>query len=944
MSIFCDFTGGKKLVLLLLLNPIYIFGQVDSLLEVAQEMPVGTEKVDTWLEVVDLLKDVDVERGLLYCDTVEQVAEKIEYKKAVCRAQYYRATLLSARGENVEALLEIKKAIPFVEEQQDTHLLVRCYDRLGAIYSLLEMHEPASEILLRAAELGEAFGDMRVAAITNYQLGKVFFALGNNTKAKQYFSQSIQLMEEQNDYSLHAVFYLAVATAIRTAEPDSSVYLFEQAIDFCKAHNTPYYLPAIYNNLGSLLKDLGKEQAALDNYYEGLKYANQFNDVFLLAELKNNFGDIFLERNQLDSASYYINQSLHFAEKNQNMALRQGTYFRLSKLHEKRQDYQQAFSFLQKTFAVRDSIYNSNVERQVQINADQFQLEHKEKQIAEQELELAQAENRNNRMIIWGIIGLSLIIAVYQWYLFRQQKRKQAAELKLNQERAESLRLRELDKMKTNFFTNISHELRTPLTLILSPIADVMEAISSTPIRDKLAIVQKNGQRLLNLVNEIMDLSKVEVGKLETHLSDVELEHFVKRVFSAFESLADIRRIRYHLDLNITLTHVQLDREKVEKILHNLLSNAIKFTPAEGEVKLKVTQNEELYVFEVSDTGQGILPDDQGKVFDRYYQAQNNNQALQGGTGIGLALVKELAQLMNGNIQVESQIGEGSVFRFAVPLKQVEKTETIAESATKPGSVNRFVPSYAPISIAGDKPKVLIVEDHPEMAKYLLELLSDHYQCVLATDGTEALKQLKLTAFDCISSDVMMPNMDGYMLREKINENPEWRQIPFLLLTARHLEEDKIRGLQLGIDDYITKPFSTIELHARIHNLISNKLERAAYMDPPEETPLTVDQTQLSQLEQAVWAQLDNEQFKVEDLAAAVHYSSKQLGRFIKKHTGMSSVQFILEIRLQKARDLLEKRQCASVIDAQYAVGIQSTSYFTRKFTERFGKNPSAFF
>lgn len=929
---------------MLLLGPVFGFAQLDSLLEVAQELPAGTEKVEVWLDVVDLLKDVDVERGLLYCDSAEQLAESLDYGEGVMLAQYYRASGLSARGENVDALLEIRKALTYVEAQQDTHMMVRCYDRLGSIYTALEMYEPASETLLRGAGLSELSGELRVAAIVYYQLGKTFWLLENNVKSKQYFQQSLQLMEELGDYSLHAPFYSALAASIQKTEPDSAVIIFRQAIDFCREHNTPYYFPSIYNNMGRVLYDLGNKREALDCYYQALNYGHQFNDVALLAELHNNLGDLHIDRNQLDSAAFYINKSLAFAEENQILFNQQRTYQQLSKLNEKRQNYEEAYDYLQKTFVIRDSIYNSNVERQIQINADQFQLERKEKQIAEQELELVQAENRSNRMVTFGVIGLLLIVAVYQWYLYHQQQRKQAAELKLSQEKAESLRLRELDKVKTNFFTNISHELRTPLTLILSPIADVMGEISSRPIRDKLAIVQKNGQRLLNLVNEIMDLSKVEVGKLETHLSDVELTGFVKRIFSAFESLAEIRRIRYRLDIDIAQQYVQLDREKMEKILHNLLSNAIKFTPAEGTVELKLRQEDTQYVFEVRDTGPGMHADDLEQIFDRYYQAQQDSQALQGGTGIGLALVKELAQLMKGDVQVESQVGQGSVFRLTVPFQQIDKAEQEEVGDGKDLLADTFVPSYAPISIAGGKPKVLIVEDHPEMGKYLLELLSDHYQCVLATDGTEALKQLKLNSFDCISSDVMMPNMDGFMLREKINENPEWRQIPFLLLTARHLEDDKIRGLQMGIDDYITKPFSTTELHARIHNLISNKLERSAYQASAEEEPLTVDQSHLAKLEQAVLEQIDNEQFKVEDLATALHYSSKQLGRIIKKHTGMSSVQFILEIRLQKARELLEKRQCASVIEAQYAVGIQSTSYFTRKFTERFGKNPSTFF
>jgi DNA-binding response OmpR family regulator len=355
-------------------------------------------------------------------------------------------------------------------------------------------------------------------------------------------------------------------------------------------------------------------------------------------------------------------------------------------------------------------------------------------------------------------------------------------------------------------------------------------------------------------------------------------------------------------------------------------------------------QKENQFYFEVSDTGEGIHPDDQLHIFNRFYQSQNSHQTLQGGTGVGLALSKELAQLLGGDITFKSEWKKGSTFTFSVPLELVEHTAlaNVIDEGTHP---TPFVPTYQPIAINGEKPKILIVEDNLEMSKYLVEILSNDYECTTAADGEEALKQLKLYHFDAITSDVMMPNIDGFELRERINQNQDWRQIPFLLLTARHLESDKLRGFQLGIDDYVTKPFSTKELQARIHNLISNKIERDHYIQSEQSElaneTLSVDQQFLKQCEQVVLENIDKTDFKVDDLAKAVNYSAKQTGRIIKKLTGLSSVNFILEVRLQKARELLEKGLVASVIEAQMEVGIASTSYFTRKFTERFGKNPS---
>lgn len=350
------------------------------------------------------------------------------------------------------------------------------------------------------------------------------------------------------------------------------------------------------------------------------------------------------------------------------------------------------------------------------------------------------------------------------------------------------------------------------------------------------------------------------------------------------------------------------------------------------------------------DTGQGISPSDLSRIFDRFYQAKQGS--LQGGTGVGLALARELAELMGGTLTASSIVGKGSTFTLNMPMQVLSPSQQ--EEVLKQEVKDIVEPSkkiydavFAPITIAGEKPRLLVVEDNPDMGKYLVQILEGQYQCVLATDGEEAIKQLKNGRFDCITSDVMMPNMDGFELRAAINQNKDWKQIPFLLLTARYLEADKIKGFQLGIDDYVTKPFSTLELQARIQNLVANKLEREAFAKNEwkdrEEIRSSVGEQLVRQAEQVVLLNLGDPHFEVADLAKAVNYSSKQLGRLLKKYTGLSSVNFILEVRLQKARELLEKRLCAAVTEAQIEVGINSNSYFTRKFTERFGKNPSEF-
>ena len=647
------------------------------------------------------------------------------------------------------------------------------------------------------------------------------------------------------------------------------------------------------------------------------------------------------------SSILYAHEAEKYVDKEHELNLLEELYGVLGNSYFTINQFKPAAKYLKLKSELQQKIYQKDLANKLKENTDKYEFEKNQRQIAEQQLQISKSRNTRNAIVFGGLILLIGIAVFYQWYLNRQRKKQQIAELALATQQAEAERLRELDLLKTNFFTNISHELRTPLTLILSPLADVMNDIKSNPIKQKLNIIQNNGQKLLNLVNEIMDLSKLEAGKLEINSVNIKLLPFIKRLYATFSSLAALRKIDYQLQCDIQSDIIaKLDIDKFEKIVNNLIINAIKYNRSGGSVIVDVAKKADKLIIKVSDTGKGISEQDLPFIFNRFYQSKTKSQDLQGGTGVGLALSKELTELLGGELMVESELGKGSVFVLSLPLEIVEtQVSDISKVSDVLTLETAFAVPFQPIFINGEKPKILVVEDNPEMSKYLVQILSKNYQCTTANDGQEALKQLKLYDFDTIISDVMMPNMDGFAFREKVNENQNWRQIPFLMLTARSLEADKIHGLKLGIDDYMTKPFSTNELNARLHNLITNKIERDEFVktqqaDNQVEKPLNTDQQFLKRVEKIIIENLDNENFKVADLAKAIGYSSKQLGRIVKRLTGLSTVSFILEIRLQKARMLLEKRIYPTVLEVQYEVGISSTSYFTKKFTERFGKNP----
>jgi DNA-binding response OmpR family regulator len=375
-------------------------------------------------------------------------------------------------------------------------------------------------------------------------------------------------------------------------------------------------------------------------------------------------------------------------------------------------------------------------------------------------------------------------------------------------------------------------------------------------------------------------------------------------------------------------------------MLNNLLSNALKFTPAGGRVALSGTCEADRLILVVTDDGPGIPPEELPRVFDRFFQS--SHLPATGGTGIGLALSRQLARLLGGDLTATSELGKGSQFQLVVPV--TTSMVTIVPEEEVPAVVEQTTATAATtFTLTGGRPRLLIVEDHPEMSLYLRQSLVQEYDSVLAENGAKALELMAGQAFDLILSDVMMPVMDGFALRQKINEVPEWAGTPFIFLTARTLEADKLHGFQLGVDDYVTKPFLLAELKARMQSLLRNKARRKEHA-LSEESEMDNEQQLLEQAEQLVRDRLDDLTFPVEELARELGYSQRQLSRVFGRLAGLTPVQFVLEVRLQHARHLLETKGHGTVAEVRYAIGIESASYFTRKFKERFGRSPRTYF
>jgi signal transduction histidine kinase/DNA-binding response OmpR family regulator len=553
---------------------------------------------------------------------------------------------------------------------------------------------------------------------------------------------------------------------------------------------------------------------------------------------------------------------------------------------------------------------------------------------------------------------LLLTGSIYWFYQMRKRQWETAADLQAKT--LEARRLADLDTFKTRFFTNITHEFRTPLTVILGITEQQrleLEKLESyqlkpefggttisdlRPFIENSKAVARNGHQLLQLINQMLDLARLESGKFTLNERQSDVMAFVKINVEAFQSLAISKKQNLACLTDPAELLMDFDPQRLQQVLSNLLSNALKFTPEFGSVKLVARQVAATKCLQivVEDTGPGIAAADLPLVFDRFFQVENAQNT--SGTGIGLALAKELVQHMGGGILAESKVGIGSKFIVTLPIRN-EAELVDFQTIEKP--VSTYWEGELPAAAKVELPVLLHVEDHPDLLQYLQKLLGDYYRIVAARNGNEGLEKAFEIVPDIILSDVMMPGMSGFELCEKLKADARTSHIPIVLLTAKATVTDKIEGLQQGADAYLMKPFQQEELFATLRNLLENRRRMAAYLtrnDPAAEAPPGVAKEHefLQKIRTIIDKNLSDETYDMTRLSRDLALSRMQIHRKLTALTGTSASHFVRSHRLEKARQLIESTEL-TIAEIAYATGFSDHAYFTKCFKEEFGKTPS---
>jgi signal transduction histidine kinase/ligand-binding sensor domain-containing protein/DNA-binding response OmpR family regulator len=581
----------------------------------------------------------------------------------------------------------------------------------------------------------------------------------------------------------------------------------------------------------------------------------------------------------------------------------------------------------------------------------------------------------NGAYIAYGLILIFLLYGLRRYELNRiKLKNKIKLDEVVIREREET------DKMKSRFFANISHEFRTPLTLILGPAEKINPDLPGDEIQKQTGLIKKNAARLLNLVNQLLDLSKLEAGKLKLQASKGNIVSFVRGVTMSFESLAERKDIKLKVTAERNDIELYFDSDKMAKILANLLSNAFKFTGEGGGIKVSVCHAElgstsslkvknpkqvqdenikKIVEIKVTDTGIGISEEELPKLFDRFYQVDSSQTREHEGTGIGLALTKELVELHQGIIRVNSKVGQGSEFIVELPIGRKHLSdEQIVESPVQEqervviAEERHSSPIIQPIPEddeieSEDKTIILIVEDNADVRNYIKDSFDDSYRVLEAVNGEQGVNKACEIIPDLIISDIMMPKMDGNELTRRIKNDERTSHIPVILLTARSEQESKLEGLETGADDYLTKPFDTKELKIRIKNLINirrklqEKFSSKKIVATKIEKKLSkIDEKFLSKVLEVVESHLSQEEFSIEEFGNEVGMGRVQLHRKLKALTGKSPSLFLRSVRLAKAKKMVEEKQ-GNISEIAYSVGFSTPIYFTKCFKEEFGYTPS---
>ncbi|MVM33171.1 tetratricopeptide repeat protein [Spirosoma sp. HMF4905] len=968
----------------------------DSLDNLLKHAGPDTNRVLLLTKAVGFYYTYKPQQAKKYADEAMQLAQKLGYGRGIGRSYISLGIYNWFQGNYQTGMDYTKKAIPYFEELNDADGLASAYGNIGINYKGMGDFSHATEYSFKSLKLWEKVGNQaRIAYLLN-NIGVLLKGQQKYDQALYYLQQSYTKSEGIEPNHQAGVLVNMASICILTKDYTKAISYLTQARTRYAALNEPSGLVICDNNLGETYSRLGQYAKAERFLQRALQLGSQINDKDNIMEVLLGLGTMRLKTGRVAESFAFFDKVYALASESKDNEKRLMVYKGLATANAQTGNFAKAYQFQSKWVALNDSVFGEeNAKKITRIQAE-YQSEKKQA-----EIELLKKDQQVSRLwrnsIGAGLLALLLIaglvvsqqrlkihsnqVLLDQSKLVAEKNSQLEIQTHLLEEQAVTLteqahKLKNLDAVKSRFFTNITHEFRTPLTLIMGTMSAKMYELTNRPetllYKNEATVMQRNAQRLLHLINQLLDLSKLESGRLDLQTQTSDLRPLLNVVSALFSSLASQRHIRLSVHLSPFPLPVNHDPDQLEKVMTNLLSNAFKFTPDGGEITLSggsVQIHEQAFVeLTVDDTGIGVAPDQATQVFERFYQGTAPQQDRQPGTGVGLSLVKEIVELHGGTIRIEPKPTPGArvVVCLPIAIQTAPVNElAISESTPNPVTLDTIFEADDPLPIAesevmelrkfstnqvdtSHQPLLLIVDDNDDIRLFVREQMSRNYRVLESGNGQSGLLSAQENLPDLIISDWMMPDMDGLEFCHRIKTDDRTNHIPFILLTALSAQDKRLTGLETGADDYLTKPFDSRELLVRTQNLIASRqtlherFSREIRIQPKDITVTSADEKFLMRVIRIVEENMSNAEFSAEHFGREVGLSRMQLHRKLLSLTGQSSGDFIRQMRLKRAAQLLEGR-AGNVSEIAYGVGFNSLSYFAKCFREQFGVLPSEY-
>ncbi|MEO1258933.1 MAG: tetratricopeptide repeat protein [Bacteroidota bacterium] len=821
-------------------------------------------------------------------------------------------------GKYPEALENLHKALKTVAATQLDEEIIINLDYLGEVYMTIEDFENAQLYWEKAATAWQKANGDKKNPDFSFKRGRVLLLKEDFKNALQAFLETENLKKEAGQFIGGDLYWNIGQAHERLYDFETSLSNYTKALELSQSTEHYFIRTKSLYGIGKINETKGNQQEALKNFSQAFEVAQKGG----------------LKENEMEAAAG------------------------LFRIYKKQNNAAEALYYLELSEIIEDSLYNEKNTKEIARMEAGFEFE-KEKQ----ELAFAQEKERekqeNIKRYLWSGIGVAILLLTIGLFYYRSEQKANEKLGKLNtQISKQKEKLEELDQAKSKFFTNISHEFRTPLTII-SGMADNIRHKPRAWGEKGSAIIKQNTLSLLNLINQILDLRKLESRNLKLNLMQGNIIEYLDFLKNSYQSYAESEGLQLHFLRPEKQIIMDYDPDKILRIVSNLLSNAIKYNRPDGHIYFHVEKTKEQIIGEslelrVQDTGAGIPQEKLADIFSRFYQVNEPGEKKVVGSGIGLALTYELVQLMGGQIDVESILGKGTAFRVVLPIT---RTSALNSPFTLPSipeigetMTGAFGPQQEPSfsnkadAVTDEMPQLLIVEDNPQIVQILIACLEDEFQLEIANNGQigidKALKQIP----DIIISDVMMPEKNGYELTSTLKTDERTDHIPIVLLTAKSDVDSRVSGLEKGADAYLAKPFEKKELLAHLNNLLElrKKLQaRFSNLSTDGKNVPKIEDPFLQKFYSLVEKELNNAELDMNQLSLSLGMSRVHIFRKLKALTGKSPTLLIRSFRLQKGKELLANTDL-TISEVAYDVGFTSLSYFSAAFFEEFGVRPSA--